>query len=260
MEMNKKIIGAVVAVLILAGFIYWEYYYIPPVPKPEMWGYNDPPALINMSWKTLGQVEVINESIPNAGELYGKTLAELPEVGYSMVSGNWSNEACQWSYWTSRTKAYYIAYNGTRFLAIRGKPEDVLNATEEYWLCGKPLDSNPLPSPSPWKVAEAMAISLGNKFMENNVTISPANWTGPLPDWYLAKFSFRVNIGDGVEVLILVYSSEDQVKYAEYVMKKKDRSIKFLRNDGGDYYALIALKGRKADVDKAIEIIQKPGS
>lgn len=257
--MNKKLIGAVVAVLILAGFLYWEYYYIPPVPKPETWGRTEPQVLENLSWEKMGSVEVLNASVSNAPELYGRAIGELQKLGYSMVSGNWSSKTCQWSYWTGR-EAYYLAYNGTRLLAIRGSPGDVLNATESLWLCGKPLDSNPLPSPSPWKAAEAMAISLGNKFMKHNVTVVPSNWTGPLPDWYLAMLSFRVNVGDGVEVLILVYSSEEQVKYAEYLIKKRDRSVRFLRTDGGEYYILVVLKGRKADVERAVEIIQKPGS
>ncbi|WP_297470332.1 hypothetical protein [Thermococcus sp.] len=257
--MGMKKVLALVSILILAGLIYWQYYYIKPVPKPEIWGYTDPPSLVNASWEKSGSVEILNETMKNAGEFYGTILSQLSQIGYSMVSGNWSRKDCQWSYWTGRNKAYYIAYRENSFLAIRGKPEDVLNASDEHWLCGRPGDSNPLPSPSPWKVAEAMALSLTEKFMKNNVSTSLTNWTGPTPDWYLAKFSFSVNIGDGVEILILVYSSEDQVKYAEYLMKKKDRSVRFLRSDGGDYYTLIALKGRKADVNRAIEIIQEPG-
>ncbi|WP_297516341.1 hypothetical protein [Thermococcus sp.] len=260
MEMKRLVAGIILALFIFAGVVYWKYYYIEPVPKPQIWGYTDPPSLENMSWEKMGPVEILNETTENAGGLYGSVLSELSKIGYSMVSGNWSSKTCQWSYWTRGTKSYYLAYNGTKFLVIRGETGAVLNASDEHWLCGRPLDSGPLPSPSPWKVAEAMAISLANKFMENNVTTIPANWTGPMPDWYLAKFSFKANVGEGVEVLILVYSSDDQVKYAEYVMKKEDRSIKFLRNDGGDYYTLIALKGRKADVDRAIEIIQKPES
>ncbi len=46
---------------------------------------------------------------------------------------------------------------------------------------------------------------------------------------------------------MLLYSSEDQVKYAEYIMKKKDRGgLHFLSGDAEDYRVLIALKGRKA--------------
>jgi len=255
----KRTVGILVAIMLLGGFLYWEYYHIKPVPKPSIWGYTDPPILTNMSWEEAGGVEVLEETVPQAGEVYGKVMEELMEIGYSMVSGNWSRKDCQWSYWVGRTKGYYIAYNRTQFLAIRGKPEAVLNASEKTWLCGKPLDSNPLPSLSPWKVAEAMAFSLANKFLKNNVTTVPANWTGPMPDWYLAKFSFKAEIGGGVEVLILVYSSEDQVKYAEYLMKREDRGLKFLRNDGGDYYVLVVLKGKKSDVKKAVEIIQNPG-
>ena len=254
----KRAVGIVAVLVVLAFIAYWEFYYVKPVPKPEIWGYTDPPSLVNASWEKSGSVEILNETMKNAGEFYGTILSQLSQIGYSMVSGNWSRKDCQWSYWTRQDKAYYIAYRENSFLAIRGEPEDVLNASDEHWLCGRPLDSNPLPSPSPWKIAEAMAISLGSKFMKNNITTKPSNWTGPMPDWYLAKFSFKANVGNGVEVLILVYSSEDQVKYAEYLMKREDRSIKFLRSDGGDYYTLVALKGRKADVNRAIEIIQKP--
>jgi len=256
--MKKKLIGAVVAVVILAGFLYWEYLYIPPVPKPEMWGYHDPPVLINMSWKRSGAVEVVNTTLKNASEVYGEAIGELSKIGYSMILGNWNNVTCQWSYWSNRKKAYYLAYNGTVFLAIRGAPDAVLNASEEHWLCGRPLNATPLPSPSPWKLAESEALALGTRLMKNNVTVEVANWTGPLPDWYLAKFSFKAEIGDGVEVLILVYSSDDQAKYAEYLMKKRDRGLRFLMSDAGDYTVLIVLKGRKEDVSRIVEIIQSP--
>ncbi|WP_145955359.1 hypothetical protein [Thermococcus henrietii] len=260
MEMKKAVAGIILAVSLLAGLVYWEYYYVAPVPKPKIWGYTDPPSLVNMSWEKSGGVEVINATLKNASEVYGEVIGELSKIGYSMVSGNWSSIKCQWSYWSNRKKAYYIAYNGTRFLAIRGAPNAVLNASEEHWLCGKPLDASPLPSPSPWKLAESEALALGTKFMKNNITVSRTNWTGPLPDWYLAKLSFEAEIGDGVEVLILVYSSDTQVKYAEYLMKKKDRGLRFLVSDAGDYTVLMVLKGRKADVNRAVEIIQEPAT
>jgi len=259
--MKKLAAGIIMALFLLAGAVYWKYwegYHIQPVPKPKIWGYTDPPSLANMSWKNVGSVEMIRENVSTAGALYGKTLLELQEIGYSMVSGNWSEKTCQWSYWTRGDKGYYIAYNGTAFLAIRGNNGAVLNASEENWLCGKPLDAPPMASPSPWKLAEAMAVSFANKFMKNNFTITAFNWTEPLPDWYLAKVSFKAEVGDGVEILILVYSDRDQVEYAEYLMKKADRNLEFLRNDGGDYYALIALRGNRDDVEKAVEIIQKP--
>ncbi len=253
----KKVL-ALVSILILAGLIYWQYYYIKPVPKPEIWGYGDPPVLINLSWEKVGSVDVLNMTSENASELYGKVIQQLQDVGYSMTQGNWSKVTCQWSLWESKNRTYYIAYNGSKFLAVRGPYDDVMKATGKTWLCGRPRNGTITSSPSPWKTAEAVALSIGSEFMKRNITISPANWSGPLPDWYLAKFSFKVNIGEGVDMLILVYSSEDQVRYAEYLMKKKDRSLRFLRSDGGNYYVLIALKGRDVDVERAIEIIQGP--
>lgn len=246
---------ALVAILILAGFIYWKYYYIEPVPKPSLWGFHDPPVLINMSWEKLGSVEILTINSENASGLYGKTMQQLQNLGYSMTQGNWSKLTCQWSLWESKNRTYYIAYNGSKFLAVRGTSEGVLNASAKEWLCGKPSGSSIVVAPSPWKAAEILALGLGKEFMERNISIAPANWSGPLPDWYLAKFSFKAKVGDGVDVLILVYSEEDQVKYAEYLLKKADK-LRFLESDAGQYRALIVLKGRRTDVDKVVEIIQ----
>ncbi len=254
--MRRLALGIILVLFLLAGTVYWRHNYVEPVPKPEIWGLSDPPSLANMSWEKRGTADVLIFEGQNAPRLYGEVLEELQDLGYTMLEGNWSRTECQWSLWEGRNESYYIAYNGTRFLAIRGPREDVLRTSSREWLCGRPSGSSIAVVPGPWKAAEILALALGSKLMERNVSIAPANWTGPVPDWYLAKFSFRANVGEGVEVLILVYSSKDQVKYAEYLMKKEDRSIKFLRNDGGNYYALIALRGRKADVDKAVEIIQ----
>lgn len=254
----KRLLAVVLAVAVILGVVYWDYYYIKPVPRPKMWGYNDPPVLINMSWQKNGSVEVLSLTSKNASALYGKVMEQLQNIGYSMSQGNWSRVTCQWSLWESKNRTYYIAYNGSRFLALRGSYDDVLNATGRMWLCGRPKGGTLISSPSPWKAAEALALSLGSELMKYNITIGQATWEGPLPDWYLAKFSFEIKVGDGVLVLILVYSNESEVKYAEYLLKKKDRDLRFLESDAGQYKALIVLKGRKADVDEVLGILSGP--
>jgi len=253
----RKALAIAVLLLIAGGIAYWKHGYVKPVPKPGLWGFHDPPVLINMSWKKLGSVEILNVTSENASELYGTALQQLQDVGYSMTEGNWSSLECQWSLWESKNRTYYIAYNGSKFLAVRGPYEDVMKTTEETWLCGRPGNGTIISSPSPWKAAEALALSIGSELMEKNVTIEPANWTGPLPDWYLAKFSFRAHLGDGVEVLILVYSNESQVRYAEYLMKKREK-LKFLESDAGQYVALIVLNGRSGDIDEVLSILKGP--
>ncbi len=252
----KRLITIVLAVAVILGFVYWDYYYIKPVPKPELWGFHDPPVLINMSWQKNGSVEVLSLTSGNASTLYGKVMEQLQNIGYSMSQGNWSRLTCQWSLWESENRTYYIAYNGSKFLALRGSYDDVIKATNRVWLCGKPKNGTLVSSPSPWKAAEALALSLGSELMKYNISIDQATWNGPLPDWYLAKFSFKIKVGTGVLALILVYSNESEVKYAEYLLKKRDRSLRFLESDAGQYRALIVLKGREADVERVIELIK----
>ncbi|AMQ19097.1 hypothetical protein A0127_07920 [Thermococcus peptonophilus] len=259
MSRFPKIIGLILAVLIVLSAVwYWEYYRIEPVPKPPLWGLSDPPVLDNLTWVKVGDVEIANTTTQAASRVYGDSLKQLKLLGYSINSGNWSNISCQWSLWVKAEKAYYLAYNGTHFLSIRGKPNDVINATEEHWLCGRPLDSSPIKSPTPEIILLRQTMYVANKLMENNISVGAGTWTGPMPDWYLSKMNFKVNVGDGVEVLMLLYSSEDQVKYAEYLMKKEDRGLHFLQGDAEDYRVLIALKGRKADVRKIEEILSGP--
>jgi len=252
----RKVVALVLLLVLTAGVLYWKYYYVEPVPKPKFWGYTDPPALINMSWQRDGAVEVLNLTTENASRLYGELLSQFQRIGYSMSQGNWSSVACQWSLWDSRNRTYYIAYNGSRFLAVRGPYEDVVKFAEGEWLCGKPSSEVMLPTPSPWKVAGVLAVSIGNALMENNVSVSPAAWNGPLPDWYLAKFSLEVNVGSGVSLLILIYSNESEVKYAEYLLRKADRGLRFIESDAGDYKALLVLKGNRKDVERVMNLIE----
>ncbi|WCN27412.1 hypothetical protein [Thermococcus kodakarensis] len=255
MEMSRlsKIAGIILAVLVVLSAVwYLKYYRIEPVPKPPLWGLSDPPVLENLTWVAEGNVEIANTTMSLASRVYGDSLKQLKLLGYSINSGNWSSTTCQWSLWTRGERAYYLAYNGTRFLSIRGGPNDVINATERQWLCGRPLDSSPINAPTPETILLRQAMYVANRLMENNISVGAGTWAGPMPDWYLSKINFRVNVGDGVDVLMLLYSSEDQVKYAEYIMKKEDRGLHFLSGDAEDYRVLIALKGRKADV-KAVE-------
>ena len=257
--MRKKVVaGIILTVVVLAGLVYWEYYYVAPVPRPAMWGLHDPPTLANMSWEKSGSVEVLNFTSGNASSIYGRTIQELQDIGYAMTQGNWSQLTCQWSLWESKNRTYYVAYNGSRFLAVRGPYEGVLNATSRTWLCGKPRNGTIVSSPSPWKAAEALAISIGSELMEKNISVGPANWTGPKPDWYLAELPFRIDVGDGVTVLILIYSNESEVKYAEYQLKKADRGLKFMESDAGQYKALLVFKGKAGDVDRVISILRGP--
>lgn len=48
-----------------------------------------------------------------------------------------------------------------------------------------------------------------NRFMENNILVGVGIWVGLMFDWYLLKINFRVNVGDGVDVLMFLYLSED---------------------------------------------------
>jgi len=240
--MRRLLLAIAVLVLVMSVALTYR----PSPEKPPLWGLSDPPALSNFTWENRSGTEVL--ALNSSPRLYGVTLEELRELGYTLVSGNWSSRTCQWSYWTSGARAYYVAYNGTRFVAVRGDPYLVLETAQNITPCNS--GGTAVPTAGPWKTAEETALSLITLFLENNVTVSPANWTGPLPDWYLAKFSFRANIGDGVEVLILVYANDEQAKYAEEFLEGT-----VLRTEG-EYYVLIVLRGRKADVNRAVSIIQ----
>jgi hypothetical protein len=239
-------------------FAYWRYSYIEPVPKPALWGLSDPPVIGNMSWTKEGAVETLWEENHSVPQLYGEVIGQLQDLGYSLEEGNWSRTDCQWSLWDNGRRAYYVAYNGTKFLAIRGKLQDVVNATKERWLCGRPSGSRVIATPSPWKEAEILAITMGKELMDANVSVKPEEWRGPLPDWYLAKFSFEAKTGGGVDILILIYSAEDQVKYAKYQLMKRERNLKLLESDAGQYRALIVLKGNPKGVESVLSIILGP--
>ncbi|WP_456422875.1 hypothetical protein [Thermococcus sp.] len=254
---GRVAVTVVLTVLLVMGGLIYREHKTKPVPRPPLWGFHDPPVLINMSWEKLGEVEILTITSENASGLYGKAMQQLQDIGYSMTQGNWSELTCQWSLWESKNKTYYLAYNGSKFLAVRGPYDGVMKATKKTWLCGRPKNGTITSSPSPWKAAEALALSIGSEFMKKNVTISPSNWTGPLPDWYLAKFSFSVKLGKGVEVLILIYSNESEVKYAEYLMEKREK-LRFLESDAGQYKALIVFKGRAEDVDEVLSILEGP--
>ncbi len=253
----KRVLGIIVVIAVLASALYyWERDELKPVEKPALWGLTDPPALANMSWEKTRNAEVLKVENGSAPQLYGEVIAELQDLGYAMSSGNWSRTNCQWSLWErAGGKTYYVAYNGSTFLAVRGKSSGVLNETRREWLCGKPSGLFIASAPSPWKAAEVLAIGLGKELMDANISIGQANWSGPLPDWYLAKFSFGAKAGDGVQVLILIYSKDDQVRYAEYVLRKADGSLRFMESDAGQYRALIVLKGRKSDVDRVLSVL-----
>ncbi len=253
----KRVLGAIIAIAVLASALYyWGRDEVKPVEKPALWGLTDPPALTDMSWEKTGNAEVLKVENGSAPQLYGEVIAELQDLGYSMSSGNWSGTECQWSLWErAGGKAYYVAYNGSTFLAVRGSSSGVLNETRREWLCGRPSGSFIASAPSPGKAAEVLAIGLGKELMDAGISIGQANWSGPLPDWYLAKFSFEAKTGDGVQVLILIYSREDQVRYAKYLLRKADRGLRFIESDAGQYRALIVLKGRKADVERVLSII-----
>ena len=253
----KKVLGVIISIAILASaFYYWERNGIKPVEKPDLWGLTDPPALADMGWEKTGNVEVLKVENGRAPQLYGEVIAELQNLGYAMTSGNWSGTDCQWSLWErAGGKAYYVAYKGSTFLAVRGSSSGVLNETRREWLCGRPSGSFIASAPSPGKAAEILAIGLGKELVDAGISIGQANWSGPLPDWYLAKFSFEAKAGNGVQVLILIYSGEDQVRYAKYVLMKADRGLSFIESDAGQYRALIVLNGKKADVKRILSII-----
>jgi hypothetical protein len=259
MEKKGKIIGLIVAVgLIIGSLAYLEYNRIEVVAKPPLWGLSDPPALANFTWASRGGVQVLNVTLQSAPRLYGDSIEELKLLGYALNSGNWSGTKCQWSLWVKSGRAYYIAYEGDHFLAIRGDFNDVMTSTEKEWLCGKPLDATPIKAPTPEMILMKHALQIADTLSKRNITVSAGEWSGPLPDWYLAKMSFKAEVGKGVEVLVLLYSAEDQVRYAEYLMKKQDHGLRFLEGDAEDYRVLIVLKGRKADVGEVEGILRGP--
>ncbi|WP_456368738.1 hypothetical protein [Thermococcus sp.] len=257
-KVTKALILVVFIGLIAGSFVYIKYERIEPVEKPALWGLSDPPSLSNFTWMSEGGTQVLNVTLKKAPEVYGNAIKELKLLGYALDSGNWSSSECQWSLWVKSGRAYYVAYRGSRLLAIRGKFRDVVKATEKKWLCGRPLDSTPVKAPTPEMILLKHALQIGNTLMKHNVEVSPGNWTGPLPDWYLEKMSFTAKVGEGVEILLLLYSSDDQVRYAEYVMRQRDRSLRFLEGDAEDYRILIVLKGRKADVGEVEGMLQGP--
>jgi len=262
--MNKKAAGIVlVVVLILAGGGVW---YLSSdrntVKKPALWGMSNPPEVANLTWTSAGNVQVARATLQNAPEFYGEFESDLAKLGYAMDMGNWSSTECQWSVWSSEhwNRTYYIAYSSNKFLAIRGPYNAVMNATNTNWLCHRPKGSTLLNSPSPQKTAEQEALLMLVGMMRQGINASPANWTGPLPDWYLSKVSFRVDVGRGVDVLILMYTSEDQMKYAEYLLKKEDKNLRILEDSEGQYYDIIVLKGDPMDVNTVVKLIQNEGS
>ncbi len=258
----KRLTAGILVVILIAslGAVWWYRSNETSIPKkPPLWGLHDPPAGNNLTWQTEGKVQMAEVTMDNAASFYGDFEGQLIDLGYSMMMGNWSSTKCQWSIWNSgvHNRTYYIAYNGSRFLAIRGHYPDVMKATEREWLCQNPSNASPISAPSPEVEARAVGLKLGSTFMAANASIEPANWTGPMPDWYLGRISFKVNIGSGVEVLILTYTSREQAEYAAYQIREKNESVEILRNYGGQYYTLIVLKGAPKDVSIAAEIIRR---
>ncbi len=252
--------GILVAILIASLATGWYWIERPKTPKkPALWGLIDPPLSENLTWTGKGDLQVANATLKDAAEFYGDFEGQLIDLGYSMMMGNWSSTKCQWSIWNSgvHNKTYYIAYDGSRFLAIRGRYLQVMEKAGKDWLCQDPSNASPISAPSPESEAKAMGLKLGGIFMTANVSIGPANWKGPMPDWYLGKFSFKVNIGKGVEVLILTYTNRAQAEYATYQIERKDGSVKILKDYGVQYYNLIILKGAPNDVNTAAEIIKR---
>ena len=258
--MDKKILGAVVLVAVILGaaFMWYSRAENEVVPKPEEWGLKDPLVANNVTWVQMGNVQIANETFPRAPNFYGEMQKELLNLGYSMIMGNWSNISCQWSVWESFTmnRTYYIAYSGEHFLGIRGPYVDVMNAAGKHWLCQDPSNSTTLVTPSPETAARGISLQIGDKMMKQNISVEAANWTGPMPDWYLGKFSFRINYGDGVEVLVLTYTTREQAEYAIYLLKKAEGDLEILRSYGGQYYSIIVLKGNKNDVALVVKLIQ----
>ena len=258
--MDGKLIGAVILVAVVLGAVFTWYSGTEreSVPKPDEWGLNDPPAANNITWDQIEGVQLANESLTDAPAFYGEMERELLKLGYSMIMGNWSNVSCQWSVWesTTRNRTYYIAYSGEKFLGIRGPYGKVMETAERHWLCQNPENATMMVTPSPEATARAISLRIGDTMMGQNISIAPHNWTGPLPDWYLGKFSFKIETGDGVEVLVLTYTSREQAEYAMYLLKKADPDLEILRNYGGQYYSLIVLKGSKNDVATVVRILQ----
>jgi len=257
--MNKKIIGVLVIAAVIAGALFLMYSHKEKeVPKPWDWGLADPPLANNLTWSQDGKVQITNATLPNAPSFYGEMERELLNLGYSMLMGNWSNTSCQWSVWNSmtRNRTYYIAYSGTHFIGIRGSYFDVMNAADKHWICQNPANSSIMVTPSPESAAREISLRIGDIMMQQNITVGPLNWTGPMPDWYLGKFSFQIHFGKGVDVLVLVYTSQEQAEYARYLLEKEDSSLKILRDYGGQYYSLIVFKGDEHDVNAVIKIIQ----
>ncbi len=256
--MRKLLALIVVVVVVASGAVVWEYSNRREKPqRPTLWGLTDPPAADNLTWSGKG-VQVAEESIGNAARFYGEFETELLDLGYSMLMGNWSNVSCQWSVWDNPifNRTYYIAYSGKRFLGIRGREEDVLRAAGSRWLCQNPSNASTLLTPSPQREAMALSLKLGALFSNKGIAVKNAEWRGPLPDWYLGKFSFRAEVGEGVDVLILVYTKEDQAEYAAYELRKADHSLRILRSYGLRYHALIVLNGSPGDVERAVAILQ----
>jgi len=256
--MRRLLALIVVAIVIASGAIVWEYRNRGEKPqRPDLWGLTDPPAAGNLTWSGEG-VQVAEESIDNAARFYGEFEAELLDLGYSMLMGNWSSVSCQWSVWDNPVfnRTYYIAYSGRRFLSIRGREEEVLRAAGSRWLCQNPSNASTLLTPSPQREAVALSLKLGALFSNRGIAVRNAEWRGPLPDWYLGKFSFRAEVGGGVDLLILVYTKEDQAEYAAYELKKADHGLRILRSYGLRYHALIVLNGSPEDVKRAVAILQ----
>ncbi len=258
--MDKKIISTLILVALVFGavFIWYSRAENESVPKPNEWGLTDPPAANNLTWAQIGGIQLANETFPEAPSFYGEMQKELLKLGYSMVMGNWSNISCQWGVWENimKNRTYYIAYSGEHFLGIRGPYINVMDAAEKHWLCQDPANASIMVTPSPESTARAISLQIGDIMMRQNISIAPHNWTGPLPDWYLGKFSFKIKTGKGVEVLVLTYTSREQAEYARYLLKKAERDLKILRDYGGQYYSLIVLKGNKNDVAMVVKLIQ----
>ena len=261
--MKKLLAGAIIAALIISAVFLWNQGAESKKPeKPPLWGLTDPPLSENLTWSGDGRIQVTNTTLKDAAGFYGDFESQLIDLGYSMLMGNWSSTECQWSVWNSavHNRTYYIAYSGSRFIGIRGSYIDVMDAAGRGWLCQDPSKARPLVTPSPDSEAKALSLQLGGLFMAQNITIKPANWSGPMPDWYLGEFSFRVELGRGVDVLVLVYTRREQAEYAAYQLEERDKGLRILKSYGGQYYSLIVLKGAQEDVERVVFIIQNSGS
>jgi len=255
--------GILMVILIASiGGAWWYWHETSAPKKPPLWGLTDPPASNNLTWTDDGKVQIARANMKNAPRFYGQFQEELLKLGYSMMMGNWSTTKCQWSVWNSgiHNRTYYIAYEGKKFVAIRGDYVDVMNAAEKNWLCQNPANATSLVTPSPETEAKIIGLRIGNVLMQQHVNVAPGNWTGPMPDWYLGKFSFKIDYGNGVEALILVYTSTEQAEYAAYQLRRKDPGLEILGDYGGQYSSLLVLKGRPEDVRAIVKIIQSSGN